>query len=189
MMKVSTIDLDSKIYPYLTRRYPLFTHWNGEKSFGPPDGNAETSSKVGSTIPFWNLYTSKTKGKGIVISCADNLVNDTVSLLKNLRALGNTFPVEIVHRGDLSAENQLVLINEARKDKTKYNLSNLELFEESLKQANDNSDFTNSFPKLDRSNQFQKKSYLSKLMLRYTVLYSFMLHVSSFPIIYILFVH
>lgn len=67
-----------------------------------------------SGIPFWNYYKTHLMHTGIVISINNDMVDDAILLVGNLRTLGNRLPIEIFHRGDLSNMNRLKLVKAAR---------------------------------------------------------------------------
>ncbi|KAG7886592.1 hypothetical protein KL938_000245 [Ogataea parapolymorpha] len=131
-------DIDSRVFPYLSRQMPVFVRWTGEQVLEPPKINRyldgalndpdlsqisksklqvadESGPALSHEYPFFLHYKNLVNGKGVVISCSDRFLNDTLALIRNLRALGTKLPVQIVHRGDLSLDSQWALVNEARK--------------------------------------------------------------------------
>ena len=51
---------------------------------------------------------------GVVMSVSDYLVADTIRLIRVLRLLNNSLPIEIVHKSDLHESSQQLLIAAAR---------------------------------------------------------------------------
>lgn len=127
-------NLDERVYPYLLRRYPTYVRWNGERHYSPPDTSVpplrvarvledmfETRSDphfkiVNHTEPYFYRFKQQIGGKGIVMSVSDRFMADTSALLKALRVVGNTLPIQLVHRGDLSVANQVRLVEIARNE-------------------------------------------------------------------------
>lgn len=121
------LDLEARIFPWLSGQLPVYLRWNGETHWGIPSINAKSTS---------SLYTSNkvfTSGKcflqnfklsildrGIVITGLDKQIDDMVSLMRLLRGLGNELPIQIIHSGDILRENQHILIKAAR-EKMSFN--------------------------------------------------------------------
>ncbi|AWU76942.1 uncharacterized protein C5L36_0C08550 [Pichia kudriavzevii] len=122
---------DEKMYPYLSRKLPVFQHWSGVQSYGKPEkGDAKidelsvdsykrqgvSMEPVDKGVPFWRYFKANIEGRGIVLSSSDDFITETVKLMDNLKTLGNELPVQIVHRGDLSYANRLRLSKKVREE-------------------------------------------------------------------------
>lgn len=132
-------NLDLLMYPYLSGKMPLFQHWTGEISYGPPTHNINYKTidelsidneifykydpsklKIWNSVeysldsPFWLNYKNHLNDIGIVVSVNDILVNEAISLIKNLRDLGNKLPIQFIHRGDLSNLSKFKLFKASR---------------------------------------------------------------------------
>lgn len=141
-------NIDTRVYPYLSGKLPLFQHWTGSIHVGPPLLEAypqnvaesvidestfaydpsqlktwESSSIYPKDKPFWNHYKDKLNNVGIVLSVNDALVEETMALLSLLRTLNNELPIEFLHRGDLSSLNKYRLFQVARAIKAPTTLS------------------------------------------------------------------
>ncbi|KAG7824332.1 hypothetical protein KL909_002330 [Ogataea angusta] len=160
-------DIDLRVFPYLSRQMPVFVRWTGEQVLEPPkmtsylDGASndpdlsqlsklklqvtdESGPTLANEYPFFLHYKNLVNGKGVVISCSDKFLNDTLALIRNLRALGTKLPVQIVHRGDLSLDSQWALVREARKTDIYYPQEQFMR----LRQLG-HEDFDATFPKLE----------------------------------------
>ena len=127
--------VESKLFPYVN-----FTALNNEESqdFWPVhtrfDGttfrgrvlqfSSENNSFIGTSPiefkvsePFWENWLNSAlqrNSKGLVMSVSDYLVADTIRLIRVLRLLNNSLPIEIVHKSDLHESSQQLLIASAR---------------------------------------------------------------------------
>lgn len=89
---------------------------------GSKRGIVESKKPVGSPriskpingVSFLKEYKSKLNGKGIVLSIADKHVDTTIRLLRLLRSLGNTLPIEIIYYSDLSNEAKDTIVSAGR---------------------------------------------------------------------------
>lgn len=124
-------DIESRIFPWLSRQLPIYQRWNGEIHWGiptiDPDGNSNqrkhNDNKVFSNENcFLQNFKNSIHGKGIVLTGSNNEVPDLMNLIKLLRGLDNDLPIQIVHKGDISQENQDKLVKVAR-DNLKLNKS------------------------------------------------------------------
>ncbi|CAI8503070.1 unnamed protein product [Pichia kudriavzevii] len=115
---------DEKMYPYLSRKLPVFQHWSGVQSYGKPEkGDAKidelsvdsykrqgvSMEPVDKGVPFWRYFKANLEGRGIIVSLSDNYVKEATKLIGNLKALSNTLPIQFFHRGDLSNDGKLKL--------------------------------------------------------------------------------
>ncbi|KAH3668624.1 hypothetical protein OGAPHI_002378 [Ogataea philodendri] len=137
-------DIESRVFPYISRKLPVFVRWTGEQITGPPTmamylkgasqdpalaqisksklnvTEPEDNDEISHEFPYFLHYKTLVNGKGVVISGSDKFLDDNLALIRNLRALGNRLPIQIVHRGDLSIESQWKIIEQARKDSVYY---------------------------------------------------------------------
>lgn len=141
-------NLDSRVYPYLSGKMPLFQHWTGAVHNGPPSADDQHVQSVAESVidestfaydsavlkawdskvypsdkPFWNHYRERLNGVGIVLSINDALVDEAISLLGLLRTLDNKLPIQFFHRGDLSPFNKFRLFQAARAVRTQTSRS------------------------------------------------------------------
>ena len=127
-------DIEKRLFPYLNFRgletneinfWPTHTRWNGEVchasmlEFGSTNGHFVRSRpiKYDSDLSFWENWlqtATQTGSRGIVISASDAQLDETLRLLKVLRSIKNNFPIEIVHKGDLSKDSIGSLVKYAR---------------------------------------------------------------------------
>ncbi|CAI4050583.1 putative alpha-1,3-mannosyltransferase SKDI_14G3820 [Saccharomyces kudriavzevii IFO 1802] len=128
-------EVESKLFPYMNFAklsnedsqafWPLHTRFDGTTHRGRVlHFSVENNSFIG-TSPvgfisgrsFWEnwLHSAIQKdSKGLVMSASDALVSDTIRLMRILRLLNNSLPIEIVHKSDLSKSSQQLLIASAR---------------------------------------------------------------------------
>lgn len=154
-------NFDKRVYPYLTGKMPIFQHWNGFIYNGPVSTSASssdignfdqlnefsfdydlemlsnassssTSSSFSTEYAFWELYKQKLSGDGIAVSVNDELVDEAMSLIRNLRLLNNNLPIQFIHRGDLSTSNRYNLVKEARSNENNNNGENREYLEQDI---------------------------------------------------------
>ncbi|QLG74435.1 hypothetical protein HG535_0G03180 [Zygotorulaspora mrakii] len=129
-------DIQEHLFPYLhfdafgssdSKFWPTYTRWNGavyENSlprFSPVNNTFLDAPEVKYNYKrfFWANWLEnyvQPGSKGIVVSAGDNQCSDTVRLIRVLRYLKNTLPIEIVHKGDLSQVYQEMLVKAARDD-------------------------------------------------------------------------
>lgn len=134
----SCSQLESRIYPWLSTSYPLFERWDGKIHMTPPimskyvhdrnvlkhtnekawanrNAGAEYHSKLtGGKACFLNKLKNSLNGRGIVMSIGDKHVDDTVRLIRLLRALGNKYPIQIVYNDDISTDTKKKIVTAAR---------------------------------------------------------------------------
>lgn len=125
--------LESRLYPWLSFNFPIYTRWTKEKVFQPPSlsnyvthkeifevyGKLGKVSKVNSKLTnnkacFLNLFKNSLNGRGIVMSIGDSHVDDAIKLIYLLRALNNKYPIQIVYYDGLSETSMQRIINVAR---------------------------------------------------------------------------
>lgn len=131
-------DIQARLFPYLNfeelrlnaaKFWPTYTRWDGnvyENSI-PRFSLTENSLleviqvDYDSSISFWKNWQEnfmQKDSRGIVISIGNDQIVDTVRLIRVLRHLQNSLPIEIVHKGDLNKDYQDMLIKIAREDAT-----------------------------------------------------------------------
>lgn len=134
----SCAQLESRIYPWLSPSFPVYERWDGKILMTPPDmskyvkdkrvfkhtnerarnsrhaGTKYHSKLTGGKDCFLNKLKNSMNGRGIVLSIGDKHVDDTVRLINLLRALGNTYPIEIVYNDNISKETKTKIVNAAR---------------------------------------------------------------------------
>ncbi|KAL6451358.1 MNN13 putative alpha-1 [Candida maltosa Xu316] len=102
--KVNPKSLETKVYMWLTKRFPSFENWNGDVHV------PKTSTKD----LFLNQVRKKSSGKGIVLTISDDHVSDTVNLIRVLRALNNKLPIEIIYNTRLSPASKQKIVECSR---------------------------------------------------------------------------
>lgn len=128
-----------RIFPYLTGNLPIYHRWTGEVFPDIPivseynssqeNGNylaVDVNKLLDDSVPQQHLCLvqelhSKVSGKGIVITTNVKYAPSTVALIRVLRALGNTYPIEIVHTG-LSKRRFSEILKAARALKSELGL-------------------------------------------------------------------
>lgn len=125
-------DLESKIYPWLTQKYPKFEYHDGsvysfphlKKGFFNKNMFVEAISPASEYFNskngcFLTSFNKNLNGRGIVLSIADMHLELTIKLIQLLRALENTLPIQIVYYENLSDESKRQVIQAARSDYNK----------------------------------------------------------------------
>lgn len=108
--KIDPGSVEQKLFPWLTKKLPVFTRWDG-KRFDFPGSTMRFPHKKSS---FLNEYKSRLNGKGIVLTLGDGHVTDATRFIRLLRYLGNTYPIQVVYHSNLSEESQHNLVRAAR---------------------------------------------------------------------------
>ena len=127
--------LETRIYRWLAKSDPVYERFNGEVLHKPPrmrlylsdpevfektheDRNATVveSKIVDSSKCYLRKFRESLNGKGLVLSIANLHVQDTVRLLRLLRALGNKYPIQVVYLDDLDRLSIDTLVKAARED-------------------------------------------------------------------------
>ncbi|KAF8002126.1 alpha 1,3-mannosyltransferase [Metschnikowia aff. pulcherrima] len=103
-------DVESKIFPWFTNQYPVFTRWNGRLTFFP-GMSGRLPQKRGC---FLSEYKSRLNGRGIVMTLKDDHVSDASRFLRLLRYLGNQYPIQVVYHLNLNEESRANLVRAAR---------------------------------------------------------------------------
>ncbi|KAK6459983.1 mannosyltransferase putative-domain-containing protein [Scheffersomyces coipomensis] len=132
-------DFENKLYPWLSKSLPIFQNWKGEKlptNELPIYDRSKKSSSESSNL-FIRDFQLKSNGKGIVIpivlsSARDRQLSNVCRLIKVLRALKNTLPIEITYmksNNDLNEQEMKQIIEAARTDVSKLPSSYKAYFE------------------------------------------------------------
>ncbi|KOG97211.1 putative alpha-1,3-mannosyltransferase DI49_4794 [Saccharomyces eubayanus] len=104
-------------------RFDGSTHRGQVLEFSTTDNSFIGTSRIEFNIskPFWEnwLVSAVQNGsKGLVMSVSDYQVADSIRLIRVLRLLNNSLPIEIVHKSDLSENYQQLLIASARESES-----------------------------------------------------------------------
>lgn len=158
-------DIEHRIFPWLTRKLPIFVNQYTGVTIGPPLIDADKpkdhsvrldydvekykqdwfNNELPLDVPFFSAINKNSKGKGIIITLSDDFIELAIKLIRNLRILGTSLPIQIIHYNEISVETMNKLIEEATSDFDAYDK---DLFQ-SLKASADYPYFNESFPKLD----------------------------------------
>lgn len=99
-------DLEMKMYPFLSGKYPTV-----ESSDGNKQPLMAKSAKGGS---FLKSLKNSLEGDGIVVSICDKFVDEVLEMVRTLRVLGNELPIQFVYNGDLSMGNKQKISQQAQ---------------------------------------------------------------------------
>lgn len=105
---MSCATIERKLYSWVSRKSPVYERWDG-KIVRIPVAGGKTTDKC-----FLLTLRSFLKGKGIVLSIADKHLDDIVRLIRLLRALRNTLPIQIVYYDNVSDDTKKTIIKAAR---------------------------------------------------------------------------
>ncbi|TID14163.1 hypothetical protein CANINC_004809 [Pichia inconspicua] len=98
--------ISKKLFNFLSGDYPIISQYdNQNKVTRVPyalDDNLQDDC-------FLKSLQMNSMGKGIVVTAADHLVPELSGLLALLRVTGNTYPIQIFHKQDLSLESIKIL--------------------------------------------------------------------------------
>lgn len=111
---------EQRLFPMLTGALPVFSNYQGQvfeneipNLSNAPDFSGDPYQGENLIQYMLNAY----KSRGIVLSCMDRDVKDTVNLVKVLRYLANDLPIQVVFRNDeLSKESRDRIMSLARDD-------------------------------------------------------------------------
>jgi alpha 1,3-mannosyltransferase len=133
--------IEKRVYPWLSLSYPVYERYTGEKLLSPPQmenyldqrihkqvftptnkthrdarGKVKPSKEsfINSNTCFLKSFKNSLSGKGIVLSISNDHVDQTVNLIKLLRALNNKYPIQIVYFDGLSEDSKKALYHAAR---------------------------------------------------------------------------
>ncbi|KAK6204463.1 mannosyltransferase putative-domain-containing protein [Scheffersomyces amazonensis] len=107
-------DLEHRLYPWLSFHFPIFEKWTGDIQMSPP--RFTKSKPINEKGCFLNKFKNSLNGKGIVLTVGTKHVDDTVNLIKLLRAHLNTYPIQIVYYDNLSAASKRKIVQAAREN-------------------------------------------------------------------------
>lgn len=96
--QVSCSDIEKKIFPFVSREYPVFTRWDGTKHFFPGSELTGLPNKE----CFITDFRSRINGKGIVITIGDRQLDDAARLIRILRYFRNEYPIQVIFHSGLS---------------------------------------------------------------------------------------
>lgn len=119
MNDINISDVESRLFPVFTREVPIFSRWDGSITEGFPEAKLskkdyEVKEEIASKDAYWKQVKERYSGKGIVISIGEGGVDEVIRLLRVLRALKNTLPIQLVHKGDVSASSMNMIIQAGR---------------------------------------------------------------------------
>lgn len=113
-------EIERRLFPAFTQKLPTFYRWNGTsiEEFPVLGTYSSTEKALGertaSSAAFWYRVKENFNGRGIVISMGMNGVDEVKRLIKVLRVLKNTLPIQIVHKGDISESSIKEVIDAGR---------------------------------------------------------------------------
>lgn len=107
---VACSEIEQKIFPFISREFPVFTRWDGSVHFFP---NSKYSGLPNREC-FLNDFRQRINGKGIVLTVGDGQVTDASRLIRILRYFRNTYPIQILYHTSLSEESKGRLKDVAR---------------------------------------------------------------------------
>lgn len=111
-----TTDYEKNLFPYLSGELPIYEHWNGETVVFP---RYYKTKKPRFTLSFLQKLQSDYNGRGIVMSIGEGLIQETYQLIKVLRYLNNTLPIQMVHQNELSEDSKQYLFELCRSEEIK----------------------------------------------------------------------
>lgn len=114
-------EVERRLFPAFTQKLPIFDRWDGVsvEEFPllgryPSAKKAVLGERAASSTAFWYRVKENFNGRGIVISMGMSGVDEVKRLMKVLRVLKNTLPIQIVHKGDISASSMKEVIDAGR---------------------------------------------------------------------------
>lgn len=108
--KMTCSQVEAKVFPWLSFEYPIFTRFDGETAFFPGSDYRVHENRG----CFLNEFRQRLNGKGIVMTINDGMVDDTIRLIKVLRYLRNSYPIQIVYHSNLFELSKQHLVKAAR---------------------------------------------------------------------------
>ncbi|CAK9441459.1 uncharacterized protein LODBEIA_P53270 [Lodderomyces beijingensis] len=122
-------NLDNRIYPWLSFDLPLYERWTGEiyhhvpnmreilgDRLQPPVIIDQAKYESSQSTAFFKRFKSECNGKGIVMSFADKHVDYAANLIRLLRALKNSLPIQIVYFDNLNDDSKRKIVTAAREN-------------------------------------------------------------------------
>ncbi|KAK6204461.1 mannosyltransferase putative-domain-containing protein [Scheffersomyces amazonensis] len=109
-------NLERRMYPWLSFNYPIYEKWTGEVLLSPPKYFAKPIYPKPPHIStcFLEKFKNDLNGKGLVLTVDDGFIDDTINLIKLLRALNNKLPIQIVYYDNLSSDSKKKIVKTAR---------------------------------------------------------------------------
>lgn len=124
--------IDPKIFSWFTFKSPVYERWDGKivdsfVNMRPfyPDQTYKSLLHYDQNICFWTKFQKEMYGKGIVLSISDRFVPDLINLIKLFRFFKNEYPIQFVHKGDLSDASKKQLTEVAREDITLHGVQTI----------------------------------------------------------------
>ncbi|KAK6204459.1 mannosyltransferase [Scheffersomyces amazonensis] len=111
--------VEQRLYPWLSKIYPVYERWNGDVVLSPPKyvtSSPSSKSHFTENTCFFKKFKSELNGKGLVFTMADMHLEAAINLIKLLRGLGNTLPIQIVYYDNLSGKSKKQLVKAAREE-------------------------------------------------------------------------
>lgn len=155
-------DIEKRIFPWLTRNYPIYMKSDGSIFTEPTDAQVKSLpqkledlnfdlgnislKQAPSNTPFWTTLNHYSKRRGIILTMSDKHASMGVRLIRNLRLLGTRLPIQIIHHDEISASTSFQLLKEATGDTVSFDK---ELFKILDNDKINYPEFDSSFPKLD----------------------------------------
>lgn len=111
-------ELEIRMFPWLTRIYPVFKHGLQQLNVGLPEIATDNDDQdYNSKSSFLYNYKHGLNGKGIVIPIMNRAaVNHVLRLAKVLRFIGNKYPIQFVHHGVISEDDESKIYEAYTKD-------------------------------------------------------------------------
>ncbi|GMM29932.1 alpha-1,3-mannosyltransferase [Martiniozyma asiatica (nom. inval.)] len=94
---------ERKVFPWLSGYDAVFKTFKMSGKGQSAEINRQTTGS------FVRSLQNNLKGTGIVITASDNRVNELNGLFSLLKLLGNKYPVQVIHKNDLSQSNMISL--------------------------------------------------------------------------------
>lgn len=95
---VTCAEVENKIFPFITKEYPVFQKWDGLTEYFP----GTKYSSMPSNQCFLTDFKKRMNGRGIVLTIGDGQVDDAARLIRTLRFYLNKYPIQILYHGGLS---------------------------------------------------------------------------------------
>ncbi|CAK9438408.1 uncharacterized protein LODBEIA_P26320 [Lodderomyces beijingensis] len=102
--------LSEKLFPFISRQFPIFKKPDSDPVSGWPIINEEDGTVVERKDDLGDenmidFIFNHSKGKGIVISAASRHAKDVIRLIKLFRAMNNELPIQIIYKSDITKKN------------------------------------------------------------------------------------
>lgn len=114
LLQFTCRELEERLYPWLSFEMPVYMKWDGTTTRFP---KKQSKMMDRFTKPcFLSNFKNNLKGRGIVFTISDSHLELTIRLIKLLRALKNTLPIEVIYYKDLSESSRSKLIEVCRSE-------------------------------------------------------------------------